>query len=223
MSLNYAGRSWALITNLPGSAGTSVVVTTGHGARFPSGAQNTMARISKIDDPGIVEWVLITNLTTDTFTVTRNADGGGAINLSATGYALDIVSDLAPWIDLAYDAGFFAAVGGGSITVASGDVADHAWTRVGFTVKYRLRLETISVSGTVSEITVLFPTAALPAGAHHKQGPQPVMIFETAWVLGFAYWEAAADRVRILKADGTNFAAAANATYIGFNIEIEAP
>jgi hypothetical protein len=226
MSLNYAGRSWALITNLPGSAGTSIVVTTGHGARFPSGAQSTMGRISKIDDPGIVEWVNITNRTTDTFTVTRNADGGGSINLAATGYALDIVEDLGPWINIAFDAVFFAAVGGGSLTVASGDRVNQRWKRVGSTILYRMRVKTATTAGAVSNISILFPSAALPSGALSEDGPYPVMITEnngTTWILGFAFWAAGADRISIFKADGTNFAAVTDLLGFSFMLAIEAP
>jgi hypothetical protein len=173
MSLNYAGRAWAIITNAAGAAGTSLVLTTGHGARFQDGVQTTTARISKLDDPGSVEWVTITNRGTDTITVTRNSDGGGALTVTAGAYALDVVDDLGPWHSLAFDAGFFVPSGGGSLTIVAGNVISHAWRRVGFTVNYRLKLKNFSVVGIVSSIAVLFPTAAMPAGALREEGAYP--------------------------------------------------
>jgi hypothetical protein len=227
MSLNYAGRAWAIITNTPGTAGTTFVVTTGQGARVANGAQTTAARVSALNDPGSVEWVQLTTRATDTFTsVTRNYDGGGVLNIQPGLYALDVVEDLAAWNAIAFDSSFFAAIGGGALTVDSGDRVNQRWKRVGSTILYRMRVKTATITGVVSNLSVLFPTAALPAGSLSEDGPYPVMLTEnngTTWILGFAFWAAGADRISIFKADGTNFAVVANLLGFSFVLPIEAP
>jgi hypothetical protein len=224
MSLNYATRAIAQVTGAPtpATSGTSFSVSSGQGARFVSGTQERRGRLYEVDS-GLVEIVTITNRSTDTFTVTRNADAGGAQTITASGWVLEDIDDLGPSHVLAYDAGFFSAAGGGSITVAAGDVSDHAWTRVGYTVWYRIKLITITVTGTVNSIGILFPTAALPSGAQVAQGSYPVVIFDNSssvGVLGNAFWAAAATGVTITKADGTAFAVSTNNTSLSFYLPV---
>jgi hypothetical protein len=94
MPIDYDVVSWALVTNTAGTGGTSLVVTTGHGARFANGAQYTKAVVYQLADPGVNERIAITNRSTDTFTIVRNIDGRGAQNLTASGWALRIDHDL---------------------------------------------------------------------------------------------------------------------------------
>ena len=223
MSLNYATRAIAQITNAPGTAGTSFVVSTGQGARFVSGAQERRCRIYNAST-GAVEEGTITNRSTDTFTVTRNADAGGALDVTASGWVIEDIDDLGPWIALAYDASFFASAGGGTFGVDSADVIGHAWRRVGYTVNYRCRIAAFSITGTVTELRVLFPVAAMPAGPKYAEGSYPIVIFDnsgTVATLGFAYWAAGDPYITIKKFDSSAFAVSTNASYLAFNFPIE--
>lgn len=90
--MTYVIASWALVTGAPSPAttGTSLSVTTGHGARFPNGVQSNEALIYSVADPGINERVRITNRSTDTFTIVRNIDSRGAQAITSSGWALHL-------------------------------------------------------------------------------------------------------------------------------------
>lgn len=212
MSLNYATRAIAQITNTPGSAGTSFVVNTGDGVRFQSGAQSRRMRAYNVTT-GACEHVDCSNRTTDTFTVARNADGAGAQNIVPGAWVLEDIDDLGPDHDLAYDAGFFANTGGGTWGVDSADRERHSWQRTGYKLCYEFHGVTMSITGTVTELQILIPIASVAGGSPVTGAAQRGLCFAfEAGVFTQCHWytNAGDDRVRVLKANGANFAAGSN-------------
>lgn len=63
----------------PATSGTSLVVTTGHGARFPAVPFNaTIWPTASVADPTNAEIVRVTARSTDTLTITRAQEGTSA-------------------------------------------------------------------------------------------------------------------------------------------------
>lgn len=63
----------------PASSGTSLVVASGEGARFPATPFNaTVWPTDAIPDPTNAEIVRVTDISTDTFTITRAQEGSSA-------------------------------------------------------------------------------------------------------------------------------------------------
>lgn len=63
----------------PASSGTSLVVASGHGTRFPTVPFNaTIWADGDIPDPANAEIVRVTAISTDTFTITRAQEGTSA-------------------------------------------------------------------------------------------------------------------------------------------------
>ena len=83
MSKNFAT---SLLTNAPGTGGTSVTVTTGTGSRFVTGLA-TVGPDATTWTPANAEVVTITNVSSDTLTVTRQSESSTAMNLAA-GYRI---------------------------------------------------------------------------------------------------------------------------------------
>lgn len=221
MSLHYATRAIGQITNAAGTSGTSLVVATGQGARFLSGAQERRARLYSVNN-GAVEHVTITNLSSDTFTVTRNADAGGAQDITASGWVLEDIDDLGPWHAVAFDSSFFAAVGGGTWGVASGDMLQHRWRRLAYGIEYEVSVTTSSITGTVTALQILVPTAAAPSASGFS-GAHPCVIFDnnlSVGVLGFYYILNGTNIIEIKKADGAAFTASTNQTAVAIQAVI---
>ena len=83
MSKNFAT---SLLTNAPGTGGTSVTVTTGTGSRFIVGLA-TVGPDATTWTPANAEVVTITSVSTDTLTVTRQSESSTAMALAA-GYRI---------------------------------------------------------------------------------------------------------------------------------------
>lgn len=69
----------------PGTAGTTITVTTGQGSRFGTGALTMNATVCPANttpDPTNSEIVRITNISTDSFTVTRTVEGSSNRNIA---------------------------------------------------------------------------------------------------------------------------------------------
>lgn len=63
----------------PATSGTSLVVASGHGTRFPAVPFNaTIWPASSQPDPTNAEIVRVTNISTDTFTITRTQESTSA-------------------------------------------------------------------------------------------------------------------------------------------------
>lgn len=63
----------------PAASGTSLVVATGHGTRFPAVPFNaTIWPASTVPDPSNAEIVRVTDISTDTLTITRAQEGTSA-------------------------------------------------------------------------------------------------------------------------------------------------
>jgi len=209
MSISYGVRSIALITNTPGTGGTSFVVSTGSGARFFSGAQDKRYRAYEIAT-GVTEMVQCSNRSTDTFTVARNADGAGAQNIAPNLWVLEDLDDLGPYTNLTYDAGFWLPQGGGTWLPANpAGILRHAAHRVGYQLFYEV-VATATVAGTVNSIRVVLPTVdnLAPGGAKARGGGWPAVIFEAGvGKPSYVFWSAASTYVEVFKQDGTAIAA----------------
>lgn len=83
MSLNFAT---SLLTNAPGTGGTSFTVTTGTGSRFVAG-KAALGPASGDWTPANAEVVTITNVSTDTLTVTRGSESSTPVT-AAVGFRL---------------------------------------------------------------------------------------------------------------------------------------
>ena len=82
----HANLAYTLLTNSPGTAGTTFNVTAGTGAYFPAAPFNcTVWPSGVIPTQGNGEIVRVTNVTGDALTVTRAKEGSAAIN-AAAGY-----------------------------------------------------------------------------------------------------------------------------------------
>src|SRR3990167_8756649 len=63
----------------PAASGTSLVVTAGHGTRFPAVPFNAVIwPTGATPDPSNAEVVRVTNIATDTFTITRAQESSSA-------------------------------------------------------------------------------------------------------------------------------------------------
>lgn len=227
MSIDYAVRAIAQVTGAPSPAtsGTSLGVSTGQGARFPTvtAPELRRARLYKVSDGTVEIITYVHSAASDTFTITRNVDSAGAATVANTGWVLEDIDDLGGWHAVAYDSGFFAAVGGGTWTVDSGDVLTQRWRRIGFTIEYEVAIATSSISGTVSSLKILLPTAAASAVAS-RSGPHPCIIFDnsgTVAVLGYVSILSATNEFLIFKADGTNFTASTNNTIVSIMVKVQ--
>lgn len=209
MSLVYGVRALAQITNAPGTTGLSIVVSTGQGARFFNGAQTRTMRVYDTAT-GQTELVTCSNRSTDTFTVARNADAGGALNVTASGWILEDVDDMGPMYVIPYNAGFWLPQGGGTWLPADpAGVLRHAAKRVGELLLYEV-VATATVVGTVNSIRVVLPTAnnLAASGAKARGGAWPCLSFEGSTVKpAYVLWLAASTYVEVFKQDGTAFAA----------------
>lgn len=221
MSIDYGARAVATISNAPGTVGTSFVATTGQGARFFNGAQQRRMRAYDTAT-GLAEMVDCTNRATDTFTVSRNADGAGAQNITASGWVLEDLEGLGPMYPLPYDAGFWLPQGGGTWLPANpAGILRHAAHREGFMLDYEV-VATAILAGTVNSIRVLLPTVnnLAPSGAKARGGGWPAKIFEgSVGKPAYVFWAASSTYVEVFKDDGT--AIAAGTVVISFQARIE--
>lgn len=85
--------AYSTLANSPGTAGTSFIVQTGDGTKFPAVQFNATVWPAGVQPTGgsggNSEIVRVTAISTDTFTVTRNAESGGATSINAAaGYQI---------------------------------------------------------------------------------------------------------------------------------------
>lgn len=90
---DYKNFAYSTLANSPGTSGTSFVVQTGDGTKFPSVSFNATVWPSGQQPTGGVsgnaEIVRVTNISSDTLTVTRNAESGGATSIDVqAGYQI---------------------------------------------------------------------------------------------------------------------------------------
>ena len=72
-----------LLTNSPGTSGTSAIVSTGQGARFQAGQPATLLPANTSPDAGSEELVTITAIVGDTLTIARSAESTSPLNAQA--------------------------------------------------------------------------------------------------------------------------------------------
>jgi hypothetical protein len=90
----HANFAYSTLTNAPGTAGTSFTVQTGDGAKFPAavtGGASFNATVWPANAQPLsttAEIVTVTNVSTDTFTVTRTQEGSTNQNISTTGWQI---------------------------------------------------------------------------------------------------------------------------------------
>ena len=79
-------------------------------------------------------------------------------------YERNRAKPIGEWTDVAFTAGDFTSVGGGSSwTLQSGDVTTFAYAQVGKTVSLSLQLSTTTIAGTPSQLLVLLPGSMVSA------------------------------------------------------------
>ena len=88
--------AFGVLTSGIASGATSLTVTAGHGARFPTAPFNAVIWQNDLRSPadayfaGAAEIVRVTNISTDTFTITRAQEGTSAVNLNTGGKTYEI-------------------------------------------------------------------------------------------------------------------------------------
>lgn len=124
------------------------------------------------------------------------------------------------WIQVAYDAGNFSSVGGGTWTVGSGDQLAFMYTLIGKTMLLIVSLDATSISGTVTRAVITIPggyvsnkVAWFSAYLYDNSSA----VFATAGGRCFA----GGTTIHIQKSDDSAWAASANNTYIRFNAAFE--
>lgn len=119
-----------------------------------------------------------------------------------------------------FSAGHYNASGGGSVTVASGDVSTHTYIQRGKVVTVTLVLDTISISGTVSSISVALAGGGFTVA---KNAETAGIVFDNSGsVFGVArvYAVAGGTTISVRPASG-DFSASANLTYVRFVLPVE--
>lgn len=224
MSVVYSAFSWAPITNNAGT-GTSISVSTGTGARFPNGAQETRARIYLLTDPGINEEVLITNRSSDSLTVTRNTDSRGALTVTSSGYAIDVVEALGAWHGPpSYSAGDYASSSGGW-DVSAATFYKFRWKQIGRTLIVQFAALGMTITGTPTSLQLIIPgsyVAAEHASAKWWGLSNGSVVHPLAWV----QTSVSTTRIYIYVSElglsgGAAWAASAGNGAVGGQIELE--
>ena len=129
---------------------------------------------------------------------------------------------LAAWTDVTYDSANFTATGGGTWTVAAGDQIEYTYFKPGITktLKLHVILDTTTMSGTVTAINVAIPGGFTAARQCWGSG----VIFDnssTVASLAKVRCLASGTTVIVSLASAANLAAATDATYVRFQIDIE--
>lgn len=118
------------------------------------------------------------------------------------------------WTAVSYSAGNFAGLGGGTWTVDSGDQTTFSYALLGQTLFLAIKLDTTSISGTVSQVSITIPGGF--KSAHDVQWLVPLDDNGT-FTTGLAFVTAGGTAVKVQRLDGSNFAAATNTTYVRFS------
>lgn len=136
-------------------------------------------------------------------------DGGTDTRLVQTG---------AGWATVAFNAANFTATGGGTWTVQSADQLVFRYMVVGKTMRIALRLDTTSVSGTVTFLNV-----AIPGGFSSAFGlSAPCIIYDNnGAVPGHGEAVFLGNVIRLGKGDGPAFSASTNLTYMRMMLTFE--
>jgi hypothetical protein len=79
MSIKVTNNAWSILANAISNSATTIVVTTGQGARFPVTSASDYFYGTLADTLGNLEIVKVTNRTADTMTVVRGQDGTTAL------------------------------------------------------------------------------------------------------------------------------------------------
>lgn len=144
----YKNLAYGIVATAPSPAtsGTSLVLTTGHGARFPSvasGGEPFYATIFPINfdpDPSTAEIVAVTLTSSDTFTITRAQRGSSARTVVAGDrvvlgfYVEDLQKAMTDWFPVTDTWTYVSADGNTGIFNVNADVTGKY--TVGMRVKY---------------------------------------------------------------------------------------
>jgi hypothetical protein len=118
-----------------------------------------------------------------------------------------------------FAAGDFTATGGGSWTVAAGDVATFAYQQRGKTVHLRFQVNTTTVAGTVTSLNMTLPNSwALTKAGSARIGRG---VDNSSALDMYMQWAAAATAISILTYAGANFTAATDTTYVAGEVSFE--
>ncbi len=124
------------------------------------------------------------------------------------------------WTSVAFSAGNFLAVGGGSWTVASGDQTTLKYELTGKTLRMSVFLGSTTIAGTVTSVTIPIPASLVSATA--TGGPASIYdntatAFETGqWVVGVG-----GTTITFVRAASASFSASTDATSIHATLVFE--
>lgn len=76
-------------------------------------------------------------------------------------YVRDEYNAMATWTDVTFSTGNFVAQGGGSITIASGNVTTNRYLNFGNVLIWQFDVTGFTVTGTVTEVRMTLPTASV--------------------------------------------------------------
>lgn len=88
---------------------------------------------------------------------------GGDVVIGRYLYEQTRPAALGHWTDVPFAAGNFSAGGGGAWTVQAGDVVTNRYTQIGQTLLWTLRIQTSTVSGTVTALVLILPGSLVAA------------------------------------------------------------
>jgi hypothetical protein len=118
-----------------------------------------------------------------------------------------------------FAAGDFTATGGGSWTVAAGDVATFSYQQRGKAVHLWFHINTTTVAGTVTSLNMTLPNSwALTKAGSARIGRG---VDNSSALDMYMQWAAAATAISILTYAGANFTAATDTTYVSGEVSFE--
>lgn len=126
---------------------------------------------------------------------------------------------LAAWTSVAFNAANFTGNGSMTWTVGAGDQTTFAYKKTGKVMTIMFWLDTTTVGGTPSTaLQIAIPGGVLSARASIT----PVLIIDnSARSIGYAQLSASGSVIQIVRADGTNWSASTNATYVMGTVTFE--
>lgn len=167
----YTNNATATLSSSITAASTSLTVTSGQGALFPSTASGNYFYVTLIDTVGTVEIVKVTAKTTDTFTIVRAQDGTTASAFASGSKAeLRIVAagmneKLAKTGDTAADLTVANLILSGNVTANSATITPTELSYLdGVTSALQPQLNTLSAASIPAGTKMLFAQTNAPTG-----------------------------------------------------------
>ncbi len=201
MGMKFTNNAWGTLAAGITSGATSITLTAGHGARFPSLAVGDYFYAALLNSANIIEFIKVTARSTDALTVVRGIDGstptaysaGDRIELRLIKSAVDNTLQLDAANNLT------GAINHAKTTVASATTPD-IWTNTGNIIDYTGALTATGFAAApqpaASRTLVLAAAASFTAGAN--------MLIDGV-TSGSTWTGQAGDRVEVIAITTTQF------------------